>query len=418
MDIELIDLLFESDVKWNDYIAKKDDDVVIDFSFQVLKEKGLGNRVFRNCDFTGGQFEFVNFDGSKFDKCKFDHASILYTSFVGCEFFDCIFLNDKIEHTTFRNTKILQCTFEKEQMWKTDILSCEIGNGLFTDVTFKEIEVSDSIVYIIQVKKSVVRDININRCRFQDVNITRYAFLFYQISKTVFDDCSFCEGIIRFGNTNKVVFCKSVFRDLRVKEHNLKECEIVQSQMRELDLKEWRLSETIYVGTHFDSCTWPDMRYRLSMCGTLKTPIHLPVTPIQDMSGINPMLRRTIRDSQYLDYIHKKCNNFVKKFLFCCWGATSGYGQSVSRLLATLLGGTVIIAIAGIIRDKVIQKTIDWSKIFQYVFSVFLKVINADLVYNIALDPWVVFMAQLFGLIWFGLLIGVVAAKLTQLGTD
>lgn len=418
MDIEMIDLLFESGVEWNRYISEKSHDTVDDFSLLILKEKELGNRVFRNCDFTGVQFEFVNFDESRFEKCKFENASILYASFVGCEFFDCTFSNDKIGHTTFRNTKVLQCTSEREQMWENDVLSCEIGKCLIIDSSFKKTKVFDSTVYSTQVNKSIMRDININICTFQGVNIARYVFHTFKINKTAFADCSFIDGIIRFGKTSKTVFCKSILQALRVKDHKLKECEITQSQMRELDLKEWCLSETVYEGTHFDSCTWPDMSYRLSMFGALKTPIHLPVTPIQDISGINPMLRRIVRDSQYLAYIDKKCNNIIKKFFFCCWGVTSGYGQSVSRLLATLFGGTVTIAIAGIFKDNIIEKTIDWSKIFQYIFSVFLKVIDADLVYNITLNPWVIFMAQLFGLIWFGLLVGVVATKLTQLGAD
>lgn len=87
-------------------------------------------------------------------------------------------------------------------------------------------------------------------------------------------------------------------------------------------------------------------------------------------------------------------------------------------MLVTLFGGTVIIAIVGIFKDNIVGKTFNWSEIFQYIFSVFLKVIDIDLVYNITLNQWVIFMAQLFGLIWFGLLIGVVATKLTQLGAD
>lgn len=417
MDIEMIDLLFESDVKWNKYITEKDGDV-IDFSFLVLKEKELCNRIFINCDFTGIQFNFLNFDGSIFKNCKFENACILYASFVGCEFFDCIFSNDYIEQAIFRNTKILQCTFNTEQLWQIDVLSCEINNTSITNSCFKKIKIINSTVFITQINKSIIKNIDIKECTFQNINISRYVFHTFQIDKTLFNECSFCDGIIRFGNTNKTNFCKSTIQSLRVKSHNLKECEITQSQMRKLDLKEWCLSETVYVESHFDSCTWPDMNYKSSVFGGLKIPSHLPVTPVQDMSGINPMLRRTIRDSQYLYYIDKKCNNVIKKLFFCCWGITSGYGQSVIRLLTTLFGGTMIIATTGMFRDHVIGKTIEWNKFFQYFFSIFLKVIDADSVYNITLNPWVVFIAQLFGLIWFGLLIGVVASKLTQLGAD
>lgn len=418
MDIEMIDRLFESADEWNRYMNEKSHDTVNDFSFQILKEKQLENRVFRNFDFTGAQFEFVSFDGSRFEKCKFENASVLYVSFVGCEFFDCSFSNDKIEHTTFRNTKVLQCMFERIQMLETDVSSCELENCLVIDSYFKKTKVFKSAVYSTEVNRSIMRDININICTFQGVNIARYILHIFGINKTAFADCSFIEGIIRFGKTSRTVFCKSILQDLRVKKHILKECEITQSQMRKLDLKEWCLEETVYEGTHFDSCIWPDMSYRLSMFGSLKTSTHLLVTPVQDISGINPMLRRVVRDSQYLAYIDKKCDNFIKKFFFCCWGATSGYGQSISRLLVTLFGGTVIIAIVGIFKDNIVGKTFNWSEIFQYIFSVFLKVIDIDLVYDITLNQWVIFMAQLFGLIWFGLLIGVVATKLTQLGAD
>lgn len=418
MDFEMIDLLFENADEWNRYINKKGHDTVNDFSFQIIKEKQLGNRVFPNFDFTGTQFEFVNFDGSRFEKCNFENVSFLYVSFVGCEFFECTFSNDIIEYITFRNTKVLQCMVERMQTREMNVSACKLENCLVTDSCLKKTTVFGLEVYNTEINRSIIRDISINICTFQDVNITRYVLHTIQMNKTAFIDCGFIKGVIWFETTSKTIFCESIFQDLKVNKHILKECEITKSQMRKLDLKEWGLAETIYVGTHFDDCNWPDMSYRLSMFGVLKTSIYLPLTPVQDISGVDPMLRRTVRDSQYLSYIDKKCNNIIKKILFCFWGATSGYGQSISRLLITLFGGTVIIAIVGIIRDNFGGKTFNRDEIFQYIFSVFLKVIDIDLVYNITLNQWVVFMAQLFGLIWFGLLIGVATTKLTQLGAD
>jgi len=88
----------------------------------------------------------------------------------------------------------------------------------------------------------------------------------------------------------------------------------------------------VLLDTAFVGCEWPRQAGRTSWSGRYQPSNTLLRHPVQDLKSVPPTVRREIADAQYL-MAKLAAAKGVRRWVLRAWGATSAYGQSLSRLV-------------------------------------------------------------------------------------
>lgn len=331
--------------RWESF-RKNNEGQRIDLSFvEVPDNTDLRGLDFSNCDLTGAKLCGCSFDGSVFVgsilhggvlddtslvACKFEaqiikeasfhHAIIRNTLFKGITFHSVDFTGATFDNCTFRACQFLQCKFgHSVEFLKSMFVNSEFARCDFTSARLRSCEFEQA-----RIERFFLHDSKLTQCGFEQSEIENF-----KMDEGIFD---------------RVAFRGSVVRNMVLQNVSVRRIDLSNSFVVGINVSQINPADAILLNTAFVGCQWPEQSGTVSVGGKYMPSPYLIAQPVQDVRGINPLLRREIADAQFLVNLIQSKNNGWEKALIRLWGITTAFGQSIMRL--TLFSISVIVLLS------------------------------------------------------------------------
>jgi len=328
--------LIHGGAAWEEYLATHHDGRV-DLTFAEFSGIDLQRRCIARCDLSAARMDNVNLDGSSVSDSVLSGVNLSDSSLVGCTFERIRATGLHLDGATIRGSVIALSDM-------TDV------SGVF--LRLHDTEVRDSTFTAVRLPDSTLRHVTCTRSCFRRVVGARTSIL-----SCIMTLCELSEWLIELPEVVDCAFVECKVSDVEFREGRLIDSRISRSYLRRfqtqstvvktLDLGGTVVAETdvraigpdtaMLLDTAFALCKWPDQRGVVHILGAYSPSAHLLSQPIHDVRGVPPLIRREAADAQFLVRLLGDAHGW-SRILLRIWGATSGYGKSLSRLtLASVL---------------------------------------------------------------------------------
>lgn len=345
--IEFIEKLKHGAFEWNEFRSKHKNEV-INLCYLNLPEGELTNIDFSKCDLTGATIQGANLDGSIFEYTKLYGSNLSNSSMIGCQLKNLTAENLNLRHTIIRNSvftnvkfagvdfsgvtisgcSFRSCYFENcKNEGGSELFQCEFTKCVFTNIFFSQTLLNVCFFHRTRISDMVTTESQICNCKFTQSKLINFSqkgglFLDNEIQTSVLTNFNFSAKINKIDLTNSVVISS--------------------------DVQQINPATAILLNTAFVHCQWPSQDGKISFWGRYIPNPDLLRQPVQDIRGINPLIRREIADAQFLVKFQDQ-NDLIHKFFCRVWGMTTAFGQSIFRLTVfsafLLMFATIILVV-------------------------------------------------------------------------
>ena len=416
--VEAISKLNIGGTTWDSFMENHDG--VIDLSFGNFNDSDLCGRMFKNCDLSGAQFENANLDYAKFYNVNLDGVNLANASLIGCKFKkvngkklnlskavfrNCTFSNFFAVDVKGTNSEINSCAFVGCKLYDIEFTCSLLTSNQFVDVTFERFVCTDSEIEL-TVEKSTIKNCSFSNSRFNKSSI----------NNSIVENFVVVDGEVK--NTS-IVSSRISRLCFNAEVENL---DLSESSVKDTDLLGISPPTAVLLNTSFASCEWPAQTGRVTFFGRYLPSNNLFSQPIQDIKGVNPVLRREIGDAQFLVMRLLSKRNILHKVLFRIWGITSEYGQSLRRLLFCSLVVVVFFTLLIMtVKNELLGMGVPDFALFFNEFSqigkVFLGFGELKNVDNLFGGNLIGFFDRILGFLFLGLWITIAASKFNKLSS-
>jgi hypothetical protein len=244
--------------------------------------------------------------------------------------------------------KITDCTVESTIFENIETSGAQIVRSALTKCTFSEFNGTD-----VQLIRSKLNETSFHDMRWERCKITGCELLF----------CKVRNFAIAHGELSQSSIVKSELTTVSFPGSTVSSMDFSETRMRDMDLVELDLPNSTMMEVSIANCRWPRQQGTVSWTGRYKRSGHLMQQPVQDIYGIAPLLRREIADAQYLYELSQQDKNIVYTSILRLWGATTSYGQSITRLSAAVV--VLILALSSILTIIDSQTDSGWARFWR-----------------------------------------------------
>lgn len=320
----------------------------IDLSMASLDGANLRGFQFEDCDFAGSDANGASFDDVSFRECSFTSMSMAHASFVGAQFDNCRLSDCNLDRATFRSTEFTHTELRDLAPGRFVFYDCQFTSSSIeapaqgARFAFEECWVSDARLMGFSGELGI-RQTTISNSQLSELNLDDWT-----MAGTEIRDCDLRSVISRSHRWYDVVLDDTDLHAVDVGIGDsidvvLLSCRILRSDLAHLGIHTIALADAMLV-----DCQWPNQRPMVSWSGRHVSAPGLMRQPVQDVSGVDPIRRRQVADAQYLRALHEQSvDRRSRRIMLRLWGLSSGFGQSVSRLLSWI---AIVIAALTLLR--------------------------------------------------------------------
>ena len=418
--IEAAKYLLAGDKTWRDYVAQTSG--VIDLTFVDLSNADLRHRVLERCDFTGAQLQSANCDHTTFDSCSLSGANFTNASLVKCEL-----RNINAHNMIAVNTVVRESVFNKVDFTESNMSSAAITSTQFRNCTFVNLHKESLFLSgckflgcafsALQLSRFSIHDCKMHECSLSDCNLTEI-----QIKNTIIEMSTIARFNAETGSVVSSGLIGCSISDFSVGKLNslCQYLNVSRSTLTRINLKLLGLDSAIMLNTALALCSWPKQKGHVTIFGKYVPSPFLLAQPVQDIFGVNPLMRREIADAQYLVCKIENGNTFGR-LIMRLWGLFTGFGQSLSRLLLSTL---VLIATSTIMllasRNELFGDKPDFQLLGNAAiesFDAFFALTNIPQGGNSA-ELMVTMWTHICGFVVLGFLVSILSLRLSRLGRE
>ena len=329
--IDATKCLLAGNKAWKDYIAQTIG--VIDLTFADLRGADLQNLVLERCDFTGAQLQAANFDRTVFDSCTLNGANFSDASLVQCEIRNVEARNMIAINTVVRESVFARVDFTESNMSSATITSTVFRNCTFTNMhkdglALSSCKLDDCALSALRLSRFRLQDCKMCGCSLSDWTITEI-----QIRDTIIETSTVTRFHAEVGSVVSSGFVGCSINEFCIGGANnlCQHLDFSRSMLARTDLRLIGLNSATMLNTALSCCSWPEQKGHVTTTGNYIPSPFLLAQPVQDLMGVDPLLRREIADAQYLVRKSETCGAFGRPVMRI-WGLCTGFGQSLSRL--------------------------------------------------------------------------------------
>jgi len=373
----------------------------IKFLAENIKDLDLSGKNLSNCVFSGGSLKNVRLIRCDLSNAVFEHIVMDSVHLLSSNLSNTQFSNVQYRFSNIEKSQFNKCRFYNLNLFTVQIKSCNFNSCIFGENTsFDTVDFDGA---------------DFSRCKFYDMSFGMKCVLANSnIWRSELKSVKFNNSTLKVVKFFKSDLLSCNFNEMEIESIDLSWCSIVKMKLQELNL-----TNTIFNSTYFDnSCEWPKQTGKTSLTGGYKESQYLLKHPVQDVRGLSPVLRRDIADAQYLRELQKN-RKFIFNVFFRIWGATTCYGQSISRLSLCVVSIVTMLCILYVLPDFIFDPNpSSWDSACYSILSFF---IGFDTSIQSVVNTWqycLLLIARLFGLVFMGLWIGITANKLGKLSAE
>jgi uncharacterized protein YjbI with pentapeptide repeats len=333
--IEAREALLASSAVWDDF-SRQQTGPLIDLSFANLEEADLRGRNLTRCDFRGAIMRSANLDGSTICDSILTGADVTAASLVECEINRVRGRDVQLVDVVIRSSQITSLWLEQGRA-----MSAHLTELRFVDSHLTGIDLSGAtLLHIVTENTSFrgirARKIDIQKCRSTKSIVQDWKLDHGSVCNCTFHDCDIANLDLLHGQMTdtRIINC-------RVSKLNSDGCEVSALNLQGSSISDTNVislgpDTAVLLDTAFVNCEWPRQKGRVGIFGRYTPSPFLLRQPIQDVRGVPPLVRRDAADAQYLV---RRLNGggMWSQFGLRIWGATSAYGQSLSRLTVFMM---------------------------------------------------------------------------------
>ncbi len=396
---EAIKALLKSSDEWNKFKSSQTE--VIDLKISELKGAMIPNRNLCNCDFSGADLENANIDGCIIKNSIFENSCLEGVSMVNC----------KIDNSSFKNSNFKNAT---------------IRHSVFKNSVFDNSDVSYSVIELCEFYLCILQNITSSNVNFFNLVFKKSSFLTLIIDKGSFLNLSFREQSLNdsqfvHSTLSKIEILSSSINSLKLTNCEKNNLNFTSSLITNVNMEEFDLSNSIFFDSLISKCIWPEQRGKTSLLGKYKASSNLISQPVQDIKGIQQVLRRNIADAQFLKETLSNNSTFTS-VANRLWGLTTAYGQSLLRLIIFSICVMIILTAAYCLSDGIrinIPENLKngWNAL-KLIASTFIGMENQEVIQKSQGKETISVLSRIFGFITTGLLLGIAANKLGKLSSE
>jgi uncharacterized protein YjbI with pentapeptide repeats len=405
---------------WNEYVVKSSHP--IDLAHADLSNRDLRGRLFRNCDLVAASFECANIDGCVFEQCDLTAADLRDVSCVGANWAGVKLVRASLDRAVFR-----KCVFRDVVLEELEAEELFLGDCQLSDCTIAAITLRESQFVDIRVVESRVRAVSGSKATLRDVYFGDSTITDLELEESVAELCWFerCAVERWRASTGRVSKCRFRGCDLtsfEFGENVAADLDLSESVIDATDLRCLDLPTAVLLNSAVKRCSWPPQRGRVSWFGRYQPSTNLMRQPVQDLSGVAPLVRREIADAQFLVARNAHAGRFWQRGALRLWGALAGYGQSVTRLgLWSAVAVFVDVAIALAWRSFGESGHVphhDMWNLIRVLAAAFVGLDTTSAPHSPQSETTLIVAARIEGFVVLGLLIGVASNKLAKLSSE
>lgn len=418
--VEALGALLAGTADWDAY-RKARGPAEIDLTLGDFQGSDLRGRIISGCDLTGSDFTGANLDGTELSNSRMNGACFDSASFVGCALTGLQGTGASFRSSIFRDTvvssvRLAEADFSKSRFLHAAVSSSQLHHCVFDLAEFRDLTLTGT-------KLSAARgnESKMVKCKLDNCDILTCEFEQGSFAGTEFRACGMRDASYESGSFTDCGMIQCDLRNVDFSAARVERCDFSGSKLTGIDLRTIGLASASLLKTAFVACAWPEMRGSVTLFGGYRPSSCLPLQPIQDTDGVPPMLRRDIADAQYIVALLATAKNPLRRLLLRAWGLTSGYGQSLTRLVTAT---AIIIVIHALIYLGFQGQLFGWhAPSARLLASALGEFALASLGITPASEPpgapaALITSIRVFGFIIFGIWISIAANKVSKLGSQ
>jgi len=365
-----------------------------------------------------------------FEQGAFEEASLKDCSFKGCSFGETLFKRCIVNQTLIFEDKGRGIIIEGCTVSGLSIDSVRWNAVAFSSCDRVSLRMTNSIVSALTVAGPTNLDLHVARNDGMAISLRG-------VTGTVSIESATLPLVeVTNGNEIRLLMRDVVLQNLKVTDSTPSvEINAIQTMLFGTDLRQIDLARSTFVGSALVDCVWPDASGQSDWTGRYSPPANMMIQPIADVAGVPEQVRQRIRRDQVLVALEEQSHLSPSTWLIHrIVGATTAHGRNPGRLIAfayaiALLQGIIGEILLRLGKSAPRAASLGWmdtvrsvlSDVANFVvgafyqswgyFSIILSLGNKS---SQTLDPILSGFAIVFGVIFLGIFINVIAAQISK----
>lgn len=419
IEVEVIESALQSVSEWQEFQSEqtRDGGRLRVSGWQCLEREFVDYR-FDHCDFVAVDMNGTRFVRSQFHDCLFSGCVFNDVTFERVAIEDVRFSTVKGRGVVLRDVNMRDVETRECELESIDTQSCQISNLSSFESHVDGCLVDDVRVKVARVKGGTVHDASMRGLHGVSLELSETAIEEATLSDGTLHGCVFDDVGLSGFKASGVNVTETKLNHPHLESLSIENCRFSDGQISRAELDRLCISKLGLHGTALLSCEWPEQDYHVGVLGGYHPAEHLLKQPVEDISGISPSHRETIRRAQRVDAMFNPAPGLLKSLALRLWGASSAYGRSVGRLTLTCLVLVMLASIVFLLGNvgelSLCQLPLELLKSFESIFMSFLGVdVNIS-----GLSSWqeaTLIVTRLSGVVLFGIWIGVAATRFGEM---
>lgn len=351
-------LLREGRDAWNAWRGVEAD-VVPDLKLADLTECDLSGYIMDCALLDGANMLAVTAEGT-----SFRNASMRGVQVISCDFARATLVDTVMEESTLRGVVLVGCQARNARLQNTVLIHADMRRMDLSGADFRGAKIVDCTASALTALDASWLDAHVERCRFAHGRLDRLRVVGSTLIECDFTDASLAGACITTTELLTCSFAGAACGSIQVRDCGLVNCEFCNADLGraqligvDFDTNAFQLARL--AGAEIVAPRITIQRARASWAGRLIVPRAVFDQPVQDVTGLDPQLRRDIADVQFLRTVEARSRaSWPSSIAFRLWGVSSQFGQSLARCLVMAMLLLMALTIAsGHVRFSLDQET-------------------------------------------------------------